>query len=296
MAWIESHQQLGRHPKTLRAAKRLGVSRVLVVGHLQYLWWWCLDYAPDGDLSGFDDDEIAQAAEWDGDADAFVGALVDAGFLDQDGDRLAIHDNGDYNGKLRDQREKNRERQQRYRDTKRDVTVTSQPRNGYVTPLPNQPNQTVKAAAVSNTPLPPIGVTPSVTPPPPQEQKREPTTATGRYEATLDVLIPAVVQRWRQIDDELTEPWLRSELRRIEADVGELSQPALIAGLKLAQQQIERARKNGGIKSTPRGFAAKVMRDAFDEQRDRHPGPSPPGRRLDPGDCGPQAGTVGDAG
>lgn len=144
MAWIESHQELGRHPKTLRAARRLGVSRVAVVGHLHYLWWWCLDYAADGDLSGFTCEEIADAAEWQGDASDFVVALGESGFLDQHGDRLTIHDNEDYNGKLRDARDRNRDRQREWRERKKTVTVTSPLPNGYVTglPYPTVPNPT----------------------------------------------------------------------------------------------------------------------------------------------------------
>jgi len=48
MAWIESHQSLGRHPKMVRLSARVGVCRPQVIRHLQYLWWWTLDYAPDG--------------------------------------------------------------------------------------------------------------------------------------------------------------------------------------------------------------------------------------------------------
>jgi hypothetical protein len=67
MAWIESHQSLGRHPKTKAAARALDISRVQLVGHLHYLWWWALDFAEDGDLSGIDPDDIAEEAMWDGD-------------------------------------------------------------------------------------------------------------------------------------------------------------------------------------------------------------------------------------
>ncbi len=49
MAWIESHQALGQHPKTIRLAAILGRAQMpTVVGHLHYLWWWAFDYARDG--------------------------------------------------------------------------------------------------------------------------------------------------------------------------------------------------------------------------------------------------------
>jgi len=39
------------------------------VGLLHCLWWWCIDYATDGDLSRYDAEDIAIACEWEGDPD-----------------------------------------------------------------------------------------------------------------------------------------------------------------------------------------------------------------------------------
>jgi hypothetical protein len=116
MAWIEAHQSLGNHPKTKKAAKLLGISKFEMIGRLFALWWWAADYAQDGDLSRFNTDDIEMAVEWEGEAGAFVRALVDcgfggeAGFLEQDGDRLAIHDWWDYAGKLIEKRQEDAER------------------------------------------------------------------------------------------------------------------------------------------------------------------------------------------
>ena len=49
--WIKSYQDLGRHPKTSRLARTLGISRPAAIGHWHLLWWWALDYAKDGDLA-----------------------------------------------------------------------------------------------------------------------------------------------------------------------------------------------------------------------------------------------------
>lgn len=110
--WIESHQSLRNHPKTLRAARALGIPEVLLIGHLHCLWWWALDYAPDGNLASYDATDIALAAEWTGDPDVFVSALRDAakvgeraGFLEVREDALNIHDWWDYGGKLIHKRE-----------------------------------------------------------------------------------------------------------------------------------------------------------------------------------------------
>lgn len=128
MAWIESHQELKRHPKTKRFAKSMNISIPTAIGHLHCLWWWCLDYAENGDLSGFEREEIAEAAMYEGDGpEYFVLSLVNAGFIDQDEDdhSLSLHDWEDYAGRLIHQREIQRakrdadaERQRRHRSKK----------------------------------------------------------------------------------------------------------------------------------------------------------------------------------
>lgn len=149
MAWIESHQSLGRHPKLKRLAKLLDVSLPTAVGHLHYLWWWALDFAESGDLSNFTPEELAAEALWEGDPQRFVGSLREAGFLDANGQ---LHDWDEYTGRLVDKRQTNRERQRAYRERKRitqkarehngDVTVTSPLRHGATVPNPTVPNST----------------------------------------------------------------------------------------------------------------------------------------------------------
>ena len=125
MAWIESHQTLRNHPKIIRAARALGVSRVTMYGHMHCLWWWAMDYAQDGDISAFDPEDIAEAAEWEGDAGAFIAALLESarigdkpGLLEMIDGRLCIHDWYDYAGKLIDKRKADaaRKRDERRRD------------------------------------------------------------------------------------------------------------------------------------------------------------------------------------
>lgn len=106
MAWIESHQELGRHPKTRKLARLLAISVPAAIGHLHLLWWWALDYAQDGDLSKYDPEDIADAVMWDGDAQELCEALIKAGFLDQYESGLRIHDWADYTSKLQEHREK----------------------------------------------------------------------------------------------------------------------------------------------------------------------------------------------
>lgn len=111
MAWIESHQGLMHHPKTKRLARLLGVSVPTAIGHLHCLWYWALDYAQDGDLTSYDEIDVAGGALWDGDEREFSEALVKAGFVDLDPPR--IHDWMDYAGRLVERRRADVERKRK---------------------------------------------------------------------------------------------------------------------------------------------------------------------------------------
>ena len=125
MAWIEAHQELRNHPKTKKAARLLGVSRPQLIGHLFCLWWWCLDYSANGNLAAFDNADIADGAEWDGDPDRFVQSLIECGpsdrpgFLVDNGNGLEVKDWCDYGGKYITKRDQGRERQRNFRIKKR---------------------------------------------------------------------------------------------------------------------------------------------------------------------------------
>ena len=119
MAWIESHQTLVKHPKTLKLARRLQISIPTVIGHLHMLWWWALEYAQDGDLTKCDVEDIAIAMDWQGDAQELINALVDVGFLDQMYESLSIHDWYEYAGRLIERRAEDAERKRKERERKR---------------------------------------------------------------------------------------------------------------------------------------------------------------------------------
>lgn len=121
MPWFEAHDTMARHPKTLKLARLLNVDRRYAVGLLHDLFSWGL-YAADkeGRLNGLTEADIAQALDYSvKKAGAVVGALVEAGYLDRAENGYAIHDWYDYAGKLFDSREKNKEKNQRYRDKKK---------------------------------------------------------------------------------------------------------------------------------------------------------------------------------
>lgn len=125
MAWIESHQELARHPKTKRLARAAGISIPAAIGHLHLLWWWALDYAQDGDLGGYTDEDIADAMEWnDTDASILIKSLESAGFIDRDGETFHIHDWHNYAGRLIEQREARTVYKQRQYELYKDLRLT----------------------------------------------------------------------------------------------------------------------------------------------------------------------------
>ena len=120
MAWIESHQDLARHPKTRKLAMILGIEKPAAIGHLHLLWWWALDYADDGNLSAFDATDIAIGAEWEGDAQQFVEGLQECGSGGTHGfltDDLQLRNWHEYAGKLIERRKANRNRMRKARAT-----------------------------------------------------------------------------------------------------------------------------------------------------------------------------------
>jgi len=146
--WIELHQSVFTHRKTMKAADLLDLPEVYVVGHLTALWTWALDNAQDGVIEA-SPRILARACQWTGDPAALLQGLIGAGFLmESEPGRYEIQNWHEYAGKLMDRREKNAERQKRYRDKQvtetppsSNVTETSLSRNAHVThtlPLHNR--------------------------------------------------------------------------------------------------------------------------------------------------------------
>jgi hypothetical protein len=128
MAWLELHQSLLNHRKTLELADLLGLPPLYAASHMVALWLWALDNAPNGDLH-VRVTIISRAAQWVGDANLLVGAMIESGFLDQDDDGISIHDWDDYAGKLLDARREHAETMRNWRKSKRSerdnhVTIT----------------------------------------------------------------------------------------------------------------------------------------------------------------------------
>lgn len=154
MAWMESHQELGRHPKLYKLARLLGINKWEAIGHLQCLWWWALDFAQTGSLDKYDVDDIVIAAEWEDKdkKDKFIPAMIEAGFIDKDEKGvLWLHDWMDYAGKLIAKRieDKLRKRQERMSNgCPTDISGNSKPSSVTVQ------YSTVQNSTVQNTTLP----------------------------------------------------------------------------------------------------------------------------------------------
>ena len=147
MAWIEVHQNLGRHPKLLSLARDLGESRLTSMSRLILLWFWALDVTRDGALRHITGEDIALVMEWGGSPEILENALISNRWLDRNGnDILAIHDWQDYCGRLLAKREQNRLRQQNYRNTHvtPNVTVMSPSRNAATVPYHTVPGNKEK--------------------------------------------------------------------------------------------------------------------------------------------------------
>lgn len=172
MAWIESHQSLLNHRKTGRLARALSVSKVTAVGHLHAFWWWCMDNASTGVLTGIDFEDIADGAAWEGEPQAFIDALVYAGFVDSVPGEECVHDWMDYAGKLIEKREKDAERKR----------LARQPDPPAPSPTPPQPIQRTS----SGHPADGAGTVPNRTPPNPTVPNRN-----ERGEARVPAPTPA---------------------------------------------------------------------------------------------------------
>lgn len=100
MAWIESHQSLPNHPKLLHLCALTGWEKDLAVGRLHLHWYWCLDYALDGNLTKFNDSQIALGMGVAmPDSKRSVAAMVEACWLDRQ-PYLRVHGWWDYVGRF----------------------------------------------------------------------------------------------------------------------------------------------------------------------------------------------------
>ena len=163
--WIELHQEMPRHPKTLALAQALKISRREAVGLLIDLWTWGLNCADEtGHLRGVTNEGIAMALDWSGrQAAKLVNALVDCGWIDGENGNYSLHDWADYTSRLSDKRkDAERKREARKRAKQADESPENpqnipgqsadSPRKNTVNPRAGitKPNQTKPYITTSN--------------------------------------------------------------------------------------------------------------------------------------------------
>lgn len=139
MAWIESHQSLRDHPKLAALCALMDWDVDTSIGKLHRFWWWCLDYAIDGDLRKFND---AQLAHGMGVAIPSAGklkrAMVESCWIDRE-PYFRVHDWWDYVGKfLKIKWKDHPDKWQAVRDRYATIPVTP-PVTPPATPTTNQP-------------------------------------------------------------------------------------------------------------------------------------------------------------
>ena len=126
--WIKLHDTMLNHIKIKRLSRSLGLSPVHARGHIITLWLNVLVYASDGDLDGWDNEDIADYAEWTGDANQFVEAMAEAGLLDDIDGHFYVHDWMEYAESL-----KIAQRRRDYRARNKDKNDVSQDSHDTVT-------------------------------------------------------------------------------------------------------------------------------------------------------------------
>jgi hypothetical protein len=138
MAWCKLESTFKGDPKFGRLSDALGLTEqlgrrrgaVLAKGCIASLWSWASDHAPDGDLGDYEDAEIEEAADWDGEPGAFVEACAQKriGLLDKSRYGYSIHG---YLARAESHKAAQRKRKQREREREEQDRLQ---RHGDVTP------------------------------------------------------------------------------------------------------------------------------------------------------------------
>ena len=85
-----------RHPKVLKLIQSLnlkGKDTAIVIGHLELLWHFTAEFAPQGDIGRYEDTQIEGALQWYGRRGRLIEALTTSGWVDLSREyRLIIHD------------------------------------------------------------------------------------------------------------------------------------------------------------------------------------------------------------
>jgi hypothetical protein len=100
--YVQSATELTEHWKVDLVAESLGISYAQAVGHLHLLWWFAANATKDsqdcGDLSRFTAAQIERRMKWSGETGRLFDVLVEAGWIDVDGESKTVHDWAEHSG------------------------------------------------------------------------------------------------------------------------------------------------------------------------------------------------------
>lgn len=224
--WIELHQEMPRHPKTLALAQTLKISRREAVGLLIDLWTWGLNCADEtGHLRGITNEGIAMALDWSGrQAAKLVNALVGCGWIDGENGNYSLHDWADYTSRLSDKR-KDAERKREAR--KRAKQTDESPENPQ-----NVPGQSADSPR-KNTVNPRAGITePNLTKP--YITTSNPNAASIPVEEDVSADTAALRKVCEEFSSAIHEP-SEKEREQLRLLMGEYSRPTLLAAIRDAK-------------------------------------------------------------
>ena len=122
--WFQVFADLPGHIKISKLRDGLKLkNRYEAVGLIVCIWSWAAVHAPSGELTGVSAQDLADAAGWRKSAKTLMEALVNAGFLDREGDSLILHDWDNCQGLLQDAmtraRRKAADRQRKLRERRK---------------------------------------------------------------------------------------------------------------------------------------------------------------------------------
>jgi hypothetical protein len=126
------HDTFLDHRKVRRMSKDTGLPSVHVRGHLVTLWLSVLRHAADGVLADWTSEDIADYAEWTGDPEQFVAALIRCGWLVERHEHLEVNDWAQYAEHLKAAKRKTAERErkalERYEEKRRKTATADEVR------------------------------------------------------------------------------------------------------------------------------------------------------------------------
>ena len=126
---IRIQSELPRHRKFKRLKRIVGPG---AMEHLVTFWCTVAEQLPNGALNGWSNDDIEDAANWDGEAGVFISAMVESGFLDVNETGFEPHDwaeNQPWASKARDRIESARKAGKASVCVRRERYGTAQPPN-----------------------------------------------------------------------------------------------------------------------------------------------------------------------